>query len=1262
MVEITLQKYLSRQEGLLKQGRYDEAIAHCRHILTHYPRSAATHYRLAQALVGAGQLDEARKSFERVLAVYPDDANAYAGLARIALQERRYDDALALFSRAYDLDPANGAIIKDLRDLYAQRRNEPNARLPQGIYTTAKQQMNAELYHRAIETLEHAVEKQNTRYDLRVLLIESLYASGDALGAGKAALELLKILPNCAVANRIMAQIWLAQKRPSDAQRYVSALEMVDPYAAFELVQGGAVPEKAFLVEELDYEREVKRELVNLEPDWLDSLNDRAEDAFGLEDMPSFNDEPSPTEDNLDWMNEISEVQPSTQSPTRAVKLPSDMDVDSLASVLDELPDKPMFEDNPPPIPTRSGTGLTGLLSVLEDDAAPLDDAHLDDLLADATPLPSSGTGLTGLLSGLNEEANQDTDLTNPVPEDVFADMPSDFADEDSLDPMAWLHDEGIELLDTDAQQAEIDNDPFGSLGEQESIVDPHADDPLAWLKDEGIDLLDTNAQQAEIDNDPFGALGFQEPITDPHADDPLAWLKDQDIDFEESEPIDPTPMAEVPMFGAASLPRDYKPESLDDDDDDLDLFGALEDDDAAEHTEDTADPLAWMRDHNIELIDDDEDLEDSLDWMKDPEDFSAVNTAASASENVGNALDLFADFEPSEDDGEDIMASDFDWSNLQDDDSQDDGLEWLAADDSALDAIGNTGANEPLFDEAPAQLETANAMDSALNWLEDSDDDLLSDEDDFALDSEPFEADMPDWLSSMRVDDGSAEDEEAPMFSAEDDTEIAPESAALPSWFNLDSDDEEPIEFTDETLADEQILPYAANTNAEEAAMPDWLSAVGTGAQESFSLMDDAQDDEDDTFSLFDAQDEQEEDDELLIDSEPIEEAAMPDWLSAVGTGAQESFSLMDDAQDDEDDTFSLFDVEEDQEEEELLIDSEPIEEAAMPDWLSAVGTGTQESFSLMDDAQDDEDDAFSLFDAQDEQEEDDELLIDSEPIEEASMPDWLSAMQATDEEEEEALEEEEAQSYAYFENDAQPADDTAIPDWLSTAENAAVDMSEVADEEQPDWLGSIGTSNIAEEEYEVDDAQPDWMAEALIEPNNAIANSALDNDAYEQDIEEEAPSWLGASAQIDETLFNQFEEDADLLDTDIFEITEEIAITPADNAPDFLNAMVPGLDVDITDQDADEPLETEYLEDAEDVKQQTDYAWVAAIVDEELRPPSTLPSATSEVPAVSVPRRRFEFSAPPAWLRKLRAQKATPDQSEETLPDWLDFDDDTN
>ena len=49
---------------------------------------------------------------------------------------------------------------------------------------------------------------------------------------------MLKVLPDCLEANRIMAALWLSFDRPSDAQRYVNRLELVDPYLAVEVVQG----------------------------------------------------------------------------------------------------------------------------------------------------------------------------------------------------------------------------------------------------------------------------------------------------------------------------------------------------------------------------------------------------------------------------------------------------------------------------------------------------------------------------------------------------------------------------------------------------------------------------------------------------------------------------------------------------------------------------------------------------------------------------------------------------------------------------------------------------------------------------------------------------------------------------------------------------------------------------------------------------------------------------------------------------------------
>jgi hypothetical protein len=83
-----------------------------------------------------------------------------------------------------------------------------------------------------------------------------------------------------------------------------------------------------------------------------------------------------------------------------------------------------------------------------------------------------------------------------------------------------------------------------------------------------------------------------------------------------------------------------------------------------------------------------------------------------------------------------------------------------------------------------------------------------------------------------------------------------------------------------------------------------------------------------------------------------------------------------------------------------------------------------------------------------------------------------------------------------------------------------------------------------------------------------------------------------------------------------------------------------------------------------------------VQDIVDEELRPPAALPTATQEAAAVSAAadaapaEPRFSFTRAPRWLRRLRGEFGadqvpvnTLDDLEDnanSIPDWLTFDDD--
>ncbi|MBL8156535.1 MAG: hypothetical protein JNM70_20315, partial [Anaerolineae bacterium] len=107
--------------------------------------------------------------------------------------------------------------------------------------------------------------------------------------------------------------------------------------------------------------------------------------------------------------------------------------------------------------------------------------------------------------------------------------------------------------------------------------------------------------------------------------------------------------------------------------------------------------------------------------------------------------------------------------------------------------------------------------------------------------------------------------------------------------------------------------------------------------------------------------------------------------------------------------------------------------------------------------------------------------------------------------------------------------------------------------------------------------------------------------------------------------------------------------APAPAENAPDWLNAMVPGLDVDYSAPE-DEQIESEFVPGSENrivpaiptakagETARPEYAWLVDIVDEESR-------QTAALGEESRPQPRFRFSRLPVWLRPPTEKRDEPD-----------------
>ena len=240
------------------------------------------------------------------------------------------------------------------------------------------------------------------------------------------------------------------------------------------------------------------------------------------------------------------------------------------------------------------------------------------------------------------------------------------------------------------------------------------------------------------------------------------------------------------------------------------------------------------------------------------------------------------------------------------------------------------------------------------------------------------------------------------------------------------------------------------------------------------------------------------------------------------------------------------------------------------------------------------------------------------TEPAEMADMPDWLSEVHPVANQvsvddidwDDEAEEEEQEEA-------AVAAD---IPDWLSESAPAVKESTAQLEEEigeSFDWEEEIGQQDVvadtegvladiaahkaAQPQYEPEDQgeELDWLSDIPVEGAEAVQDFGAED--FEQ--------------------LSGYEE-------------EEIAPAPASNAPDWLNAMVPGLDVDY-DAPEDAPIEQAYADEGQSHRSARGGQEVAAADGEQLKwLYEMVDEETGTGPGAS--ERQFVFSRPPLWMRR--------------------------
>ena len=1221
MAETPLLAYVADIERQLVAGAADEASFHSRHILSKYPKYNAAYRLLGRALLLKGQLDEAEAAFRRVLSVEPADRTAHLGLAELFDQRHRGDEAIWHAERALEQDvqfqPASDLLIA----LFRRYHNE-QPRLGLTAVTLARQALHNRDYAQAVSTLRGALDRQPERIDQRLLLAEVLWASGDHIGAAETATEVLDTLPDCMAANTLLAQLWLEVGRPSDARPYLNRLESLDPYLAVQVVTGAAVDADAFTIEPLDYRRSAQNAVTQLEPDWLQRL---PADEVVSESVAQ----------ETDWSSGmLAAAEGTPESPVRkAPEVPADAptlavpivaaSVVGVAALADALPpappeaaEVPAFELYPEPEWDIFSTPL---------DAVP---ASKETVIFTADPLAEESMPDLGAVLGMEAVTVSTDRLASPFDESEVMPEVAEAAPVIATGPLTPF-------------------DPFAPE------VLPPAEDALAWLRESGVELIEDEPPEMEFDGETFAPSGLE------GQNDPMAWLNAYDsapASEAEPEPVEPAAVADESAWESDA----WNPEAVD-----VTAFtGALPP--AEDPLLAAAGTTAVLRGLTARLGDADltpsaepaPDVEAHLDeWLAQFETPSeaaqAIATGPGWLNELGAGMTNEPELTPESPEGDAALeplaqsADDAAWlnefspENLRSD--LDDvvaatGSDWLASATATPDQSGmaeDAGLPDWLAEAAPdATAAVAGAM----------------------LGNQPELEAIPgveefDWLTTLNQPSDAVPEVDEAVLAAQAD---------VPDWLDA--------------LESQALAQIDANQSGEELSLPGELDAIESPVAEFAEPVEPIPFD-DTPAPVEEPAEEPNAETEWLTAGPPLAVAAVTavavsnaDTLSADDTGLDAFFASLDSP--------------ESAVPEEPPTESEPVasaeaDEAASesfelepafgePEGAEAEPSELDIAFSEADVAAEAADVVAAEFVAEEWGEPESADLSRIAPATvatEMAAADALTANEQvlsapsdwfTDSELTEAPEAVELADLGpagttdwYMDADliAEPAEATAL-EWQSelevesepsmVTEEFLLDQAEVSEPEEAD-AAAVAALAASEGEMPYDNALLIGAGAATL---GVLAVASADEG-------ETAPSEAAAFDELDEDddwLAAEWPEDAEapVLEMDELdelpdiELADETAAAPAQNAPDWLNAMVPGLDVDF-EAGEDAPIETAFAESSgaldATLGARSEYAWVIELVDQEER--ETAPAPAVEA-ASEQDEARFVFHRLPAWYRR--------------------------
>jgi tetratricopeptide (TPR) repeat protein len=229
MPDIRLRDYTAKIKNLIESDLHDEAIAHCQHILRHYPKHVETYCLLGEACLEKRMYREAIEFFQRTLSADPENFIARVGMGIIYDEQGALAEAIWQMELAFELAPGNAEVRRELQRLYAQRDGVEKSRLKLTRGALGRLYVRNGLYERALAEFRAVLRQEPELPSIRVALIEALWCEGRRLEAVETCLDLLEALPNCLKANLILGEIWMRGGHEDAGEEKLNVARPLDP-------------------------------------------------------------------------------------------------------------------------------------------------------------------------------------------------------------------------------------------------------------------------------------------------------------------------------------------------------------------------------------------------------------------------------------------------------------------------------------------------------------------------------------------------------------------------------------------------------------------------------------------------------------------------------------------------------------------------------------------------------------------------------------------------------------------------------------------------------------------------------------------------------------------------------------------------------------------------------------------------------------------------------------------------------------------------